>query len=115
MLGITSFHDFRVFEVTTVLGVRFRADQWDCRRCGSVITTIHRNTSRYCIVNTFFVIQDKAHATVTWLSTPIYPCPPFKIVVKVTLIAPAQQLLCPRFIPVDRIEPCTVSVICYSR
>ena len=113
MLGVTSFHDFRAFKVAKVLGVHFRSGQWGCRRCGSVMTTIHHNVSRYCIVNAFFMIQVKTCATVTWLSTPIYPCPPFKIVVKVRLrlVTPAQQLLCPSVIPVDRIQPCTVSVI----
>ena len=59
----------------------------------------------------FFMVQDKAYAAVTWLSTPVYPCPPFKIVVKVRLMTPAQQLLCRSVIPVDRIQPCTVSVM----
>ena len=111
MLGVTSFSDFRAFKVAKVLGVHFRSGQWGCPRCNSVITTIHRDISRYCIVNAFFLVQEKAYASVTWLTTPTYPCLPFKIVVKVRLMMPAQQLLCPSVIPVDRIEPCTVSVI----
>ena len=111
MLGVTSFSDFRAFKVAKVLGVHFRSGQWGCRRCNSVITTIHRDISRYCIVNAFFLVQEKAYASVTWLTTPTYPCLPFKIVVKVRLMMPAQQLLCPSVIPVDRIEPCTVSVM----
>jgi len=111
VLGITSFRDFRAFKVAKVFGIHFRSGQWGQRRCSSVITIIHRDISRYCIVNAFFLIQGKAYATVTWLSTPIYPCLPFKIVVKVRLLIPARQLLCPSVIPVDRIEPCTVSVI----
>ena len=78
-----------------------------CRLAGQVICA-HGGVSRYCIVNMFFMVQDKA---VTWLSTPVYPCPPFKIVVKVRLMTPAQQLLCRSVIPVDRIQPCTVSVL----
>ena len=111
MLGVTSFHDFEAFHIAKVLGVHFRAGQWGCRRCSSVITTVRGGVSRCCIVNMFFMIQDKACAAVTWLSIPVYPCPPFLIVVKVRLITPAQQLLCPSVIPVDRIQPCTVSVL----
>ena len=111
MLGVTSFRDFKAYNIAKVLGVHFRAGQWGSRRCNSVITTIHGGVSRYCIVNMFFMVQDKAYAAVTWLSTPVYPCPPFKIVVKVRLMTPAQQLLCRSVIPVDRIQPCTVSVL----
>ena len=56
-------------------------------------------------------MQEKAYAAVTWLTAPVYPCLPFKIVVKVRIMLPADQLMCPSVIPVDRIEPCTVSVI----
>ena len=73
------------FKVVKVLRVHFRSGEWGYRRCGSVITTIHRGLSRYSIVNIFFMVQDKAYAGVIWLSTPIYPCLPFKIVVKVWL------------------------------
>ena len=111
VLGVTSFRDFRAFQVVKVVGVHFRSGQWAQRRCSSVITIIHRDVSRYCVVNAFFLVQGKAYATVTWLSTPIYPCLPFKLVVKVRLVIPAHQLLCPSVIPVDRIEPCTVAVM----
>ena len=111
VMGVTSFCDFRTFKVAKVLGVHFRSGQWGCDRCNSVITTIHRDISRYCIVNAFYLVQDKAYASVTWLSTPNYPCLPFKIVVKVRLMTPAHQLLYRSVIPVDRIEPCTISVL----
>ena len=116
VMGITSpsFRDFKAFKVAKILGVHFRSGQWACRRCNSVITTIYRGISRYCIVNAFLLIQDKAYASVTWLSPPIYPCLPFKIVVKVRLMTPAHQLLYPSVIPVDRIEPCTMSVLPHS-
>ena len=113
-MGVTSFRDFRAFKVAKVLGVHFRSGEWARHRCGSVITTIYRGISRYCIVNAFLMVEDKAYASVTWLSTPIYPCLPFKIVVKVKLMNPVQQLLHRSVIPVDRIEPCTVSVIPHS-
>ena len=111
MLGVTSFRDFRAFKVAKVLGVHFRSGQWGRHRCSSVITTIHRGISRYCIVNAFFLVQEKAYAAVTWLTAPVYPCLAFKIVVKVRIMFPADQLMCPSVVPVDRIEPCTVSVM----
>ena len=114
MMGITSFHDLKFFKVCKILGVHFRSGEWGCRRCGSVITTIYRRISRYCIVDTFFVVQDKTYARVTWLSIPTYPCRPFKIVVKVTLMTPAGQRLHRSVIPVDKIDPCTVAVLPHS-
>ena len=111
LMGVNSFRDLQSYKVAKVLGVHFRSGQWGCRRCGSVITTIHRGISRYCIVNVFLLLQGKAYAAVTWLSTPIYPCLPFKIIVKVRLMTPEQQFVCPSVIPVDRIQPCTVSVL----
>ena len=62
-------------------------------------------------MNVFLMVTDKTHASVTWLSTPIYPYLPFKIVVKVKRITDVQQLLHPSVIPVDRIQPTTVSVM----
>ena len=114
MMGITSFHDVKFFKVCKILGVHFRCGEWGCRRCGSVITTIYRGISRYCIVDTFFMVQDKMYARVTWLSTPTYPCRPFKIVVMVTLMTPAAQLLHRSVIPVDKIDPCSVAVLPHS-
>lgn len=110
-LGVTSFDDLRAFKVATVLGVHFRTGGWGRRRCGSVITTIYRGISRYCIVNAFFMVSDETYASVTWMSTPVYPYPPFKIVVKVKLITDAEQLLHPSVIPADRIQPTSVSVM----
>ena len=109
--GTTSFEDLQPFKVVRVLGVHFRTGGWGQHRCGSVITTIYRGVSRYCIVNAFFMVTDQTYASVTWLSTPIYPYLPFKIVVKVKLITDVQQLLHPSVIPVDRIQPTTVSVM----
>lgn len=110
-LGVTSFLGLRAFKVCKVLGVHFRSGEWGCRRCGSVITTMYRDISRYCIVNTFLMVQDKTFASVTWLSTPVYPYHPFKLVVKVRLTSRAEQVLHPCVIPINRIEPCTVSIL----
>ena len=67
MLGVTSFRDFRAFKVAKVLGVHFRSGQWGRHRCSSVITTMYRGTSWYCIVNAFFLVQDIVYTAVTWL------------------------------------------------
>ena len=110
-LGVTSFEQLKTFKVAKVLGVHFRCGEWGCRRCGSVITTIYRRTSRYCTVNMFLEVDGQAYASVTWLSTPTYPCLPFKLVVQVRMMTPAQQRTHRSVISVDKIEPCTVAVI----
>ena len=95
-----------------LIDVLRRGGEWGKRRCGSVITTIYRQVSRYyCIVNVFLEVQGKAYASVTWLSTPMYPCLPFKLVVRVRMLTPEQQCQHRSIIPVDRIEPCTVAVL----
>ena len=109
--GTTSFEDLRAFKVARVLRVHFRTGGWGRHRCGSVITTIYRGVSRCCIVDAFLMVTDETYASVTWLSTPIYPYLPFKIVVKVKLITDAEQLLHPSVIPADRIQPTSVSVM----
>ena len=106
MLGVTSFRDYKVFKVAKVLGVHFRCGEWGCRRCGSVITTIYRGISRYCIVNAFVQVQGKAYASVTWLSVPTYPHLPFKIVVKVRMLPPEQQ---------NAFEPIVVSITSHQK
>ena len=111
LLGVTSFRQCNAFKVCEVLGVHFRAGEWGNRRCGSVITTIYRGISRYCIVQMFLQVQGMVFACVRWLSTPVYPCLPFKLVVKVRLLTPAQQHTHRSVIPVDRIDPCTVTVL----
>ena len=110
-MGVTSFQGYKVFKVAKILGVHFRCGEWGCHRCGSVITTIYRGVSRYCILNAFVQLQDKIYASVTWLSSPTYPHAPFKIVVKVRLMTPVEERVHRSVISVDKIEPCTVGVI----
>ena len=111
LLGVTSLRQCKAFKVCEVLGVHFRAGEWGNHRCGSVITTIYRGISRYCIVHMFLQVQGIVFACVSWLSTPVYPCLPFKLVVKVRPLTPAQQRVHRSVIPVDRIDPCTVAVL----
>ena len=110
-LGVTSFRTYRVYQVATILGVHFRCGEWGRRRCGSVITTIYRGSTRYCILERFVKVQDKIFASVRWLSCPMYPHLPFKLVVKVKLLTEDEQRVHRSVIAVDKIEPCTVGVI----
>ena len=109
MFQHTSFCQLKAFRVAKVLGVHFRAGEWGQRRCGSVITTIKGQVSRYCIVNRFLELEGQTYASVTWLSPPTYPCFPFKLVVRVRMLTPQQQRQC--ILPVDRIVPTTVAVL----
>ena len=59
----------------------------------------------------FLQVQGRVFACVRWLSTPVYPCLPFKLVVKVRSLTPVQQRVHRSVIPVDRIDPCTVAVL----
>ena len=111
LLGVTSLRQCKAFKVCKVLGVHFRAGGWGNRRCGSVITTIYRGISRYCIVHMFLQVQGRVFACVRWLSTPVYPCLPFKLVVKVRVLTPVQQRVHRSVIPVERIDSCTVAVL----
>ena len=111
VLGVSSFCQFKAYRVATVLGVHFRGGEWGQHRCGSVITTIHGQVSRYCIVHAFLKVEGKTYASVTWLSTPTYPCLPFKLVVKVRMLTPAQQRQHRGVLPVERIDPCTIAVL----
>ena len=110
MLGVTSCFPCKVFKILKLLGVHFKAGEWGRKRCGSVVTTIYRQVSRYCIVNAFLEVEGKGYASVTWLSTPTYPCTPFQLVVKVRILTPQQQRQYRSVMPVDRIDPCTVAV-----
>ena len=65
MLGVTSFFSYNVFNILKLLGVHFKAGEWGSKRCGSVVTTIYRQVSRYCIVNAFLEVEGKAYASVT--------------------------------------------------
>ena len=57
------------------------------------------------------MVEDKTYVSVTWLSTPMYPYSPFKIVVKVKLMTDVEQMLHPSVMPVDRIQPTIVAVM----
>ena len=108
MKGVTSFRRVRAYNIARILGVHFKAGEWGRRQCGSVITFMFAGRSRYCIVKKFLQVQCKSFARVIWLSKPSYPHWPNKLVVKVSVLRECKNTC---VIPVERIEPCSVSVI----
>jgi hypothetical protein len=109
--GITGAETAKTFDTARILGEHFKADEWGRQTCGSVITTIYGGRSRYCYVKRFLRVQNKSFASVVWLSPPEYPYHPNRLVVRVHLMSAAEQSSCRRVISVDRIEPCSVSVL----
>ena len=98
------------YEIAYVLGIHFRAGEWGCRRCGSVITTVHGGRSRYCHVTKFVRAGGKDFACVEWLSKPHYPYAPMTVVTRVTYLPPHRQREMPVLIPLETIDPTSVLV-----
>jgi len=111
MLGVNTSGDIRSFKIAHVLRVHFRAGEWGHRRCGSVITTIFAGRSRYCYVTAFLLVSEKAYACVQWLSIPEYPYAPNRLVVHVRMLSREQQRAYPAVVSIEKIDPCTVSVL----
>ena len=111
-LGVTNLADIKSFRIMKILGQHFRCGEWGQQRCGSVVTTMLRNVSRYCIVERFVVVQQKAFAMVTWFQEPTYPYAPNPLVVRVRL-SPRGTSAEPsrRFLPVVDIIPTSVAVV----
>ena len=96
------------FKFAYVLGVHFRAGEWGCRRCGSVVTLMHEGRSRYCVVHNFIRVQNQEFACVTWLSVPHYPYAPNRLVVRVR--TDNIQTGLPSLIALTMIDPTRVLV-----
>lgn len=111
MLGVTSLSRVLTFPTAWIFRVHFRGGEWGRRRCGSVVTLIHRGRSRYCVVKSFLRVDEKAFARVEWLSVPTYPHAPNKLVVRVCKLTDTEQERHPSVIPIERIEPTAVAVI----
>ena len=111
MLGVTSLSRVMTFPICWILGEHFRGGEWGRRRCGSVVTCIRRGRSRYCVVKSFLRVQEKAFARVVWLSVPMYPYAPNKLVVRVRMLTDVEQTRYPAVIPIEHIEPTSVGVI----
>ena len=98
------------YEIAYVLGVHFRAGEWGCRRCGSVITTVHEGRSRYCNVTKFVRVGHREFACVEWLSKPHYLYAPMTVVTRVTYLPRHRQREMPVLIPLETIDPTPVLV-----
>ena len=99
------------FDIAHVLGVHFKAGEWGRRRCGSVITTMFADRSRYCYVKKFLRVQGQNFARVEWLSIPEYPCAPNRLVVTVRMLPHEQQIRYNCMLSLKKIDPCSVAVI----
>lgn len=108
--GVSSFMDLKAYRAVKILGQHFRSGEWGSKRCGSVVTTIIDDESRYCFVDRFFEIEGKGFALVTWVSVPTYPCEPNPLVVKVRF-PPLNDVQPSRVLHVDDIVPTHVSVL----
>ena len=106
--GITSFGCVRVFAVARILNVHFRAGEWGSQRCGSVIVTNYCGRSRYCVVQKFLRVQRRSFAQVMWLSKPIYPYAPNRLVVRVRVLEPNVHRC---IVAVEDIVPTRIGVI----
>lgn len=98
------------YEIAYVLGIHFRSGEWGCRRCGSVITTVHEGRSRYCYVSRFVKVGRQNFACVEWLSEPRYPYSPMTVVVRVGYLPGHRQRQMPALIPLEKIDPTPVLV-----
>ena len=106
--GVTDFSDLKGYRAVRILKQHFKSGEWGKKRCGSVVTTMVDNVSRYCIVDRFFTVQQKSFALVRWLAVPTYPMAPNPLVVEVTFPTTPQPS---RLLPVERIIPTHVSVL----
>ena len=110
-LGVNASSQVREFRLGRVLSVQFRAGEWGHRRCGSVVTTVVTGRSRYCIIEKFLAVREKLFARVEWLSPPTYPYAPYRLVVRVRRLAPAQQRRHNCVLSLNDIQPCNVAVL----
>ena len=108
--GVTELTDAKFYKIIKILGQHFKAGEWGKKWCGSVVTTMFNNVSRYCVIQRFVEVQQKAFAIVTWLTVPTYPYSPNPLVVRVRLPSRgSSQPSC--ILPVEDIIPTHVSVL----
>ena len=107
--GATSTIRWRVYKITNVLGVHFKAGESGQPRCGSVIVTTVRGKSRYAIVERFVGCKNKLFAIVTWLSVPHYPFAPNPLVCTVRVLRSPDVHRCP-VLSLAKIIPTKVAV-----
>ena len=77
------------YQRVNVLGISFRAGEWNnhgTNRCGSVFCTKVAGKTRFGRLNRLFeTCTGQGFASVSWFSTPVYPCFKSPLVVHVTL------------------------------
>ena len=100
----------REYRIAYILGIHFKAGEWGQSRCGSVVTTMHGGRSRYAVVEAFINADGEDFAVVSWFGKPQYPYAPIPLVSRVTLLNPERQILMPRLLPLNKIDPTTVII-----
>ena len=111
LLGVTCFAGARSFGAARIQGTHFKSGEWGRRLCGSVFTTFYGGRSRYGYIKNFLLVQSREFAVVNWLSKPVYPYAPITLVVRVHMLADADQLSHMCVVSCDDIEPCSVCVL----
>ena len=111
LLGVTSFNRVRSFSTAWVQGVHFSCGEWGMRTCGSVFTTVYCQRSVFGILDRFLQVEGKMYAAVTWLSKPVYPYAPIKLVTLVQTLPKGDQPLIRCVIDCDRIDPTSIHVM----
>ena len=111
LIGVTCFQRVRSFPTAWVQGVHFSCGEWGMRTCGSVFTTVYCEHSVFGILDRFLQAEGKMYASVTWLSKPVYPYAPIKLVARVQKIPEGDQPLIRCVIDCDRIDPTSIHVM----
>jgi hypothetical protein len=109
LLGVKGFKRVLSFPVAWIQGEHFACGEWGKSTCGSVFTTVYCGHSVYGIFDRFLQVEGKVYAAVTWLSEPVYPYAPIKLVARVKRTADQPAHRC--VISCDRIDPTSVFVM----
>ena len=111
LLGVKGFKRVLSFPVAWIQGEHFACGEWGKSTCGSVFTTAYCGQSVYGILDRFLQVEGKVYAAVTWLSKPVYPYAPIKLVARVKRLPKADQPAHRCVISCDRIDPTSVFVM----
>jgi len=101
------------FAVAHIMGVHFRAGEWDHHpRCGSVVTCVINGRSLYARVHRFLQVDDDdspGYASVSWFDSPLYPFD-VPLVVRVKYDGSALDAKIGTIIPITSIDPSQVVI-----
>ena len=111
LLGVKDFKRIRSYPVARIQGEHFACGEWGKSTCGSVFTTVYCGHSVYGVLGRFLQTGGELYAAVTWLSKPVYPYAPLKLVVRVKQLPKADQPVHRCVISCDRIDPTPVYVM----